>query len=163
MNFEVKRILVPIDYSDNARRAKDFALAQAKIFGAEVNLLHVVDNSTYEAYLQKGFMGEMPVFLPLTQVPPGSELEDRIQIFMKKAKAELDSYIGDHDGSIKTTLRQGNVVDEILAEAKESNADMVIMCTHGWTGIKHLMMGSITERLVRLSPIPVLTTRAVAA
>jgi len=159
MNLEVKRILVPIDYSENALLAKDFALAQAKVFGAQVNLLHVVDNTTYESYLQKGFMGELPVYLPIGQAPHGSPMEEKIEEFMNKAKAELDSYAGPHGAEVVTTLRQGNVVQEVLNEAKEYGADMIIMCTHGWTGIKHLMMGSTTERIVRMSEIPVLTIR----
>jgi len=158
MKADVKRILVPVDFSENAKLAKDFALAQAERFGAEVELLHVVDDSTYTSYMQRGLVGDMHPYLPGGHVPDESNMDDHGHEFMAKARKELESYCN-NGGECKISLRHGNVVEEILKEVDNYHADMIVMCTHGWTGLKHLMMGSVTERVVRLSKVPVLTTR----
>ena len=59
----------------------------------------------------------------------------------------------------RVEVRHGNVVDELLAEIERYKPGLVVICTHGWTGMKHLLLGSIAEKLVRLSPAPVLSFR----
>ena len=163
MKVKIKRILVPIDYSENANVARQFADAQAERFKAEVNLLHVVDNSSYEAYMNKGIIGEEAVHMYVGKAPPGSKMDLRVRKLLDGAKAELDKYKDGGKRKYKTKIRQGNVVEEILAEIEEYKPDLVVMCTHGLTGLKHLVLGSVTEKVVRLSPVPVLTTRGAEA
>ena len=57
-------------------------------------------------------------------------------------------------------VREGRAVDTILTEIAESRADLVVMGTHGWTGLSHVLLGSVAERTIRLAPIPVLTVKA---
>jgi len=159
MGVDIKKILVPIDYSENAYVAKEYADAQAQAFNAEVNLLHVVDNTSYDSYLQKGMMGEGMIPIPVEDVLPDSEMGKRIKTFLDKAQAELEKYAQGGPIPHKTTLRHGPVVDTILAEIESYKPDLVVMATHGLSGLMHMMLGSVTEKVVRLSPVPVLTTR----
>lgn len=159
MGVQIKKILVPVDYSESSESAIEYADAQAQIFGAEVNLLHVVDNSTYDAYLSKGMMGEGMVLLPVEEVLPDSELGRKIKEFNAKAQAELDVYAKRGTVPHTTTLRHGGVVNIILEEIDSYQPDLVVLSTHGWSGLKHMMMGSVAEKVVRLSKAPVLVTR----
>ncbi len=160
MKAAIKKILVPVDYSDSAKTVLAFADAHAEAFGAEVNLLHVVDTTTYDSYLQRGMMGEGMAALPIEEVAPDSEMGQKIKEFMDKAQAELDKYASGGSVTHKTTLKHGSVVDTILKTIEEYQPDLVIMGTHGWTGIRHMLLGSVTEKVVRLSQVPVLTTRS---
>lgn len=160
MKAVIKKILVPVDYSDSAKTVLAFADAHAEAFGAEVNLLHVVDTTTYDSYLQRGMMGEAMAVLPIEKVLPDSELGRKIKDFMDKAQAELDNYASGGSIPHKTTLKHGSVVDTILKTIEAYQPDLVIMGTHGWTGIRHLLLGSVAEKVVRLSQVPVLTTRS---
>ena len=159
MSVHIERILVPIDYSENALAAKKVADAQAVAFNAEVNLLHVVDNSAYEAYLHRGMMGEGMIVPYIDKVSPDSEIGKKIKEFMGKAQAELEKYAQGGPIPHKTTLKHGPVIETILAEIESYKPDLLVMSTHGNTGLRHMLMGSVTEKIVRLSPVPVLTVR----
>ena len=157
--MQMKRILVPIDFSDNSKSAKQFALELAAPFQAEVELLHIVESSPYEVYVQKGFQSEVPVYVPLGETVPGSNPNVVVKNLMEEARSQLDK---EADGKAKTAVRRGHAVEEILKEVESYKPDLVVMCTHGWKGLKHMLLGSVTERVVRHSPVPVLTTRAQA-
>ena len=152
--------MVPIDFSENSLVAEELADIQAEAFNATVHLLHVMDNSAYEAELQKGMMGEALIPHLIESVPPSSEMGKRIKTFADKAQAELSQFAKGGTMPHKTILKFGPVVETILATIAESKPDLVVMCTHGATGLEHLLMGSVTEKVVRLSPVPVLTCRA---
>ena len=160
MAAQIKRILVPIDFSENSLVAEELADIQAEAFNATVHLLHVMDNSAYEAELQKGMMGEGLIPHLIESVPPSSEIGKRIKTFTDKAQAELDQFAKGGTVPHKTMLKHGPVVETILATIDEFKPDLLVMCTHGSTGLQHLLMGSVTEKVVRLSPVPVLTCRA---
>lgn len=159
MNGSIKRILVPVDFSDNSMQAKEYADLLASKFGAEVELMHVVESSPYEVYVQKGFMADVPMYVPVGETIPGSDPELAFKDLLKEAEKHLEELGKAGPGTYKIRVRNGHAVDQILEEIKDYDADLLVMCTHGWTGLKHLMLGSVTEKAVRLSPIPVLTTR----
>ena len=159
MNKSIKRILVPVDFSENSMRAKEYADTLAEKFGAEVELMHVVESSPYEVYVQKGFMVDVPLYVPMGETVPTSDPAVAFKDMLKEAEKQLIELGNKGPGNYKTRVRSGHAVDQVLEEIKDYDADLLLMCTHGWTGLKHLMLGSVTEKVVRLSPIPVLTTR----
>lgn len=159
--MNIKRILVPVDFSDNALRAKQAAEELAGTFGAELRLVHVVESSPYEVYVQKGFQANVPIYVPIGDTPPGSAQHVVVKNLMEEARVRLEQIAS---GKVKATVsvRRGRPVEEILREVEDYQPDWVVTCTHGWTGVKHMLLGSVTERLVRLCPVPVLTIRASA-
>lgn len=158
MDMKFQRILVPIDFSENAVGVLDQAEALAKQFGAELNLVHVVESSPYEVYQQRGFLTEIPHYSRAGTTEPGKGDRFVIHDVLEESRVELERMIR-KGWKAKATVRHGPVVDELLAEAKEYKADLILISTHGWTGFKHMLLGSVAERIVRLSPIPVLTVR----
>jgi nucleotide-binding universal stress UspA family protein len=145
-----KTILVPHDFSASANHAAALARDEAKLHGGRIVLLHVID---------------LPHQLGGTEVviPPDTGAPIPIKDY---AVASAEQHLGDlaerltKDGTTVTTfVRVGNPVDEILRFADDEKADLIVMGTHGRTGIRHLIAGSVAERVVRASKVPVLTVR----
>jgi nucleotide-binding universal stress UspA family protein len=162
VKLEFKRILVPLDFSENARAAQLAADAIAAKFGAEIALLHVVENAPYQAFVERGRLGSEPLQQTLADAVPGSQTSVLIKDLVEEAKKRLAEYGGKRKPPYRTSVRQGHAVEEILGEIDDYKADLVVICTHGWTGLKHLMLGSVAEKVVRFSPVPVLTVKAEA-
>ena len=144
----LNRILVPIDFSAHSKNALRYAVPLAHQFGASLHLVYVVEPTVYPADL--GF-GQV--------VYPNFEEE-----LVDKGREELKSLIKEEiaGSAVATaTVRTGKPHQEILLEAKERNADMIVMATHGHTGVEHMLFGSTAERIVRNSKCPVLTIRPV--
>jgi nucleotide-binding universal stress UspA family protein len=146
-----KTILVPHDFSASANHAAAIARDEAKAHGGTLVLLHVVDiPSSFgpDATLVIGAPSEPPIGMQDYAIQQAkSHLED----LAKRLRA---------DGvEVTFAVKIGNPVDQIVNFATESAATAIVMGTHGRTGLKHLLIGSVTERVVRTSPVPVLTTR----
>ena len=140
-----KRILVPIDFSRPSLKAIPYALAIARQFGSDVHLLHVVDTTQYPP----------PTLLTLPLVPQ-AELNRRL---MKRLQATAEKY-GTHRGTIHVPkLREGRAYVEICEVSRRLNADLIVISTHGYTGYKHIYLGSTAERVVQHSRCPVLVVR----
>ena len=99
----------------------------------------------------------MPIYVPLGETVPGSNPNVIVKNLMDEARNQLEKLA---EGKAKTAVRRGHAVEEILKEVESYKPDVVVMCTHGWKGLKHMLLGSVAERVVRHSPVPVLTTRA---
>lgn len=160
MELKVRKILVPIAFTDNCLRAKEYADALAKRFDAEVELLHVVEASPYEVYQQRGIVADVPIYESALGSVPRSTQKFIIKDVMEETRNELEKIAGDDAGiKYKLEVKHGHAVDEILRAIEEFKADVVVMATHGRTGVKHMLLGSVAEKIVRLSPVPVLTVR----
>lgn len=144
---KIRTILVPTDFSEGAARASGWARALARAFGAKIVLLHVVDLGA--AWMPVGGLGSMPA-----PVPP-----DFVDRFTKTAQAALEATAGDAAEVTRRVLRNGHPRDVILEVAKEVQADVVVMGTHGRRGFSHLFIGSVAEHVVRHAPMPVWTVR----
>lgn len=145
-----KTILVPIDFSPHSKNALKYAVPLARNFGAGLHLVYVVEPTVYPADL--GF-GQV--------VMPGVEDELR-----SKGESELASLVQTDIGrSVKATVavRTGRPHQEILIEAEEKKADLIVVATHGHTGVEHILFGSTAERIVRSAKCPVMTIRPEAA
>lgn len=142
----LKRILVPIDFSSHSRRALVFTAEWAARFGSEVSLLHVIEPvTTY------GLLAAEPMVVPL----PTPD-------FHEQARAELEKLAHTEfpDASkVSVHLRDGVAYDEITKAAHDLGADLIIIPTHGRTGLSHVLLGSTAERVVRHASCPVLTLR----
>ena len=142
----INRILVPVDFSAHADRATEYALNMGKHFGACVELFHVVEDPS-----ESGGRGS-DVYI--------SDLDGLRQRALEDAKARLErcrSTLPAGDFSLVATVRMGHVAHTIVEYAKAISADLIVMGTHGRTGLAHFIIGSVAERVVRLAPCPVLT------
>ena len=143
-------ILVPHDFSSSANHAAALARDVAKKFGARLILLHVAEVPTS--------IGIETAIVPESGGAPIS-LREYATSSAKDHLADLAARL-EKDGVVVTTrVEVGKPVDEILRVAEDEKADLIAMGTHGRTGLRHVVTGSVTERVVRTSSIPVLTTR----
>jgi nucleotide-binding universal stress UspA family protein len=142
--------MVPYDFSLCSRSAVDLAVAEARVHGASILLLHVVE-------LMPRFGPDTTLILPEDGVTPVGIHA----YFRRRAEVEVAKLAGELPGSVATRwmVREGVPVHEILAVAHEQLADVIVMGTHGRTGVRHALAGSVAERVVRMSPVPVFTVR----
>lgn len=141
-----RRILVPVDFSDTSRHAARTACDWARSMGAHLVILHVID-ARYTSML----VGYGLQVAPMT--PPDL---DRI------AREGLDRFVGElplQGVSFERALRVGLPGEEILAAAGQGGIDLLVMGTHGRTGLRRMIIGSETEHVLRQSPVPVLVVR----
>jgi universal stress protein A len=147
----VKKILAPIDFSEHSMNAMRSAMELAKDVGAEVHLVHVIAPHHH--------------FIPLplaTNVEQSRELA-REAAMLEQAEEELAHLKKDEFGDSKkvTTFAViGHPVQKLVDYAKEQSIDLIVMATHGRSGIEHALLGGTTERIVRSSPCSVLVIRA---
>jgi universal stress protein A len=142
----ISRILVPTDFSADADAAFDYALGLARKFDASVHLLHVVEDPLAAGMWSSGVYTAEIAGLQVNLV--------------HDAEARLRRSVPDAAAPVSTEVRTGNAAREILKAAQERNADLLVMGTRGRTGIAHIVMGSVAERVVRLALCPVLTLKA---
>jgi len=140
----IRRILVPVDFSPNSRKAVTYAMAFARQFEATITFLHVVQvNYAYGEFGAIDF----------------SALEREMRAGAEKELAALLSSAQTVGLTASTVVREGSPAKVIADTAGELNSDLLIISTHGYTGLKHVLMGSIAEHVVRYSPCPVLVVR----
>jgi nucleotide-binding universal stress UspA family protein len=146
-----KKILIATDFSDDSVRALEYAEEMARKFGAEVVLLHV-DQPLAPVMLT-------PEFGPAVDMGAMSQIAEEQRLL---AQRELDKIVGRlRDGGLKarSLLRVGAPFLEIIHAAQTENADLIVMGTHGRTGLTHVLLGSVAERVVQKAPCAVLTIR----
>jgi nucleotide-binding universal stress UspA family protein len=145
MMKEIHRILVGVDFSPTSDRALAYAATLAQKVGAELLLLHVY---------------QIPAFaFPETIVPAPPETIDRLIGESRKHLEALAERVRSHGVSAAIDLVPGAAFAEIVSRAREGNFDLVVVGTHGRTGLRHALLGSVAEKVVRKSPVPVLTVR----
>lgn len=138
------RILIPTDGSDAVRPAVEMALNLAETHDAMLHVLFIVDQPTSVSGAGGGFSGLDNLLNELEE--KGHQTTDAIA---EQANAS--------DIETETAVRRGNPHDDILTYANEHDIDVIVMGTHGRTGVKRALVGSVTENVVRHSEIPVLT------
>jgi nucleotide-binding universal stress UspA family protein len=141
--LNVERILVPIDFGDAASKALDIAVDLAKKYGATITLLHV-----YEVPLE-----------PYTLTPLDFDFVTPIREAAEKALASAFTALKPKGVEARAELLCGVPWSAILDTAQQQKADLIVMGTHGRKGVMHALLGSVAEKVVRLSPVPVLTVR----
>ena len=141
----IRKILVPTDFSPHSAVALTYAIDLAKRYEAALTLLHVYPVVNYAA--AEGFALYTPEQLATLITQLSSQLR-ALEDEARKAGA----------GLLSSVMEQGDAYKEIMAQA--SGFDLIVMGTHGRTGLKHALMGSVAEKIVRTSPCPVLTVRS---
>ena len=142
----IARIVVPVDFSAHADHAIDYAVMLGKQFGACVELFHVVE----DPFGSGGWGSEVYM----------SDLDGLRQRAMEEARTHLEARRATITAAgfpLVATVRMGHVAQTIVDYAKDMGADLIVMGTHGRTGLAHFIIGSVAERVVRLAPCPVLT------
>jgi nucleotide-binding universal stress UspA family protein len=143
----IGRILVPVDFSDYSREALRYAREWAALYGAQIDLLHVVVDDIHPAFYQGGVTS-------IYDVEP--DLDEKVQAKLGDFAEEV---LGTTDG-VEAHVRTGSAPSAI-AEFVEANAvDLVSLSTHGRTGLERFFLGSVAEKVVRHVACPVLTVKA---
>jgi nucleotide-binding universal stress UspA family protein len=143
----IRRILVPTDFSQPAEAALRYGRALAEEFGSTLHLMHVVP----EPYIYP--WGTEISTMPLVDLLTSSETQAA-----ERLKTLVDD-TGALKGRIRTTTAIGTPVDKILQQVADDGIDLIVMGTHGRGAVGHLLLGSVAERIVRRSPVPVLTVK----
>jgi nucleotide-binding universal stress UspA family protein len=142
--INLKRILVPTDFSESARHALLYGTSFAREYEGELVLLHVVENLTV------GYASDLfPV--------PMAEVFDEISGYAKAELAKLGAEVREKGIKVREMVVQGKPSAEIVRVAREETADMIVLGTHGKGMLDKALFGSTAERVIRRAPCPVLT------
>lgn len=142
---EFRRILLPTDFSERAEAARSYAVMLAEKFGAELHVLHVLQEPI--AVLPESSLAVAPPALNLPEI-------------IKSAEQGLAAIsVNPPAGVGARVVRNGLPADEIVRYAAEAGVDLIVQGTHGRTGLAHVLLGSVAEKVVRRAPCAVLTVR----
>ena len=152
MSRTITDILVPIDFSATSDAALHYAVTLARRFRASLHLLHVVD----DAFVGGAFGSEIYIAsVPAMQASLIDEAARKLSgVLSKVERASIAAGM---------EVRVGRPADVICEAAEEHACDLIVMGTHGRTGMAHLLLGSVAEKMVRAAPCPVLTVRGEVA
>jgi nucleotide-binding universal stress UspA family protein len=144
--LKIKKIVCPTDFSAPSIKGLAYAVEVAKAFGAELRVVYV-----------------LPI-VPASATNPNLhyEIPEYERMIHKDSEAQLKAIIAKHvPKTVKAQplIGHGNAAHEIVRLAGEEKADLVVIATHGHTGLHHLVVGSVAEKVVRLAPCPVLAIR----
>ena len=147
--MDVKKVITPIDFSDNSKLIAESAAYLAGKFGASLHLVFIVQN--FEDY--SGF------FVPQMSMP---NLE---QDLIEGAEERMSSFCAEQEAFFKNAgvteithhVFLGDVAEQIVEFAAKNNGDLIVMGTHGYKGLEKIMFGSVADKMVRSAPCPVLT------
>jgi len=146
MENQINKILVPVDFSDYSKSSLKYAVNFSKYFKAEMILIYVVEPVIYPPDFSMG-----QIAIPSVN----SEWDQRAREELDKlAKSEIPG-----DVKVKTIIKTGKPFLEIIETAEEEDIDLIIIATHGHSGVEHILFGSTAEKVVRKAPCPVLTLR----
>ncbi len=145
--IEIRSILAPTDFSAHSEQAVRYACGLAARLGAELHLVHILSEIIPA--------GPDPLLMPVMPPEYYEENEERARETLSRL---LDPAWGD-PRSLVMAVRWGSPVEAIVAYAEDLRIDLLVIATHGRTGLSHVLLGSVAERIVRESPCPVLTIR----
>ena len=146
------KVLIALDYDPTAQKVAEAGFYMAKAMGGEVALLHVISDPVYYSSVEyspiMGFSGYME--LDPIQLESIDGLIKASQVFLDKSKEHLG------DGTIKTLVKEGDLAETILKTAKSEHADVIIMGSHSRKWLENMVMGSVTEKVLHHTSIPLL-------
>ncbi len=142
-----EHILVPIDFSDHSKKALIYAKEIAESYNASIQILHVIEDTIHPAF---SLSGKSSIF----DLVPGIETDCRRRI------EKLIEETGVSKEKTGIIVKGGQAANDIIKFANENLSDLVVIATHGLTGIKHLLLGSVTEKVVRMASCPVFTVNS---
>ncbi len=145
--IRLAKLLVPTDFSEDSEQAARYAVELAKRFQAEIHCIHVVDIPadllSTSAYYMTG---------------PSEAFLDQIR---EESKKNLEAFAEKNlEGTqVRTAFLEGSPFVEIIRYARNQEIDLVVIATHGRTGLRHVLFGSVAEKVVRKAPCPVLVVK----
>ncbi len=146
--IKIKKILYPTDFSEYADHARNYVTEMAKAFQSKVVLMHTIQAPSHY---------EVAYNYELALNP--DEIGEKRQKAADAKIGEIAELIRAEGIEVETLITLGSAFVDIVSTARKSEADLIIISTHGWGFIKHVLMGSTAERVVRKAPCPVLTVR----
>ena len=151
MTESLNRILVPVDFSAHSEKAVRFATTLANKFGARLSLIHVVEDPFVTgAWQSEAFIPNIP------------ELLNELIATAQRQLAALKKELAAHGFVVETRVITGRPFQAIVEDAAAGHFDLIVMGTHGRTGLSHALLGSVAERVVQKAPCAVLTVREAA-
>lgn len=144
--INLKKILITTDLSEHSLAAFEYGFSLGLLYASRMHVLYVVDNVP-PLFTLYGLEGDTKLHAARAE---------------EASAGKLDRFIATHIGTerkVVPVVRCGEPQAEIIRFAEEEKIDLVVMATHGWTGLKHMLMGSTAERVVRHSTVPVLTVK----
>ena len=162
-----KHVLVPTDFSEPANHALSYAVEEALLHGAKVTLLHVQPSDAQtDVYYVAGApaSGSAAGFDVVAGgrlgIAPASEPTVVRRDYSEETLTRLRDLVPEaFRGTWEVEIAVGRPADTIVRLARERNVDLIVMATHGRTGLEHAILGSVAEKVVRLAPCPVLTVK----
>jgi nucleotide-binding universal stress UspA family protein len=147
---DYQTIVVPYDFSEHARAAFATAVDLARRLEGKLHLLYVVQLPTYPSSAFPGIAAGPPTNLV--------EVRDAAMQSLRELAGEVESVCG----KVEAHVAEGTSIAEMIRESAEKlGADLIVMGTHGRTGLAHVFLGSVAERTLRNAPCPVLTVQAI--
>ena len=147
---KVKKVLIALDYNPTAQKVAEEGFSMAKAMKAEIILLHVISDPVYYSSTEyspiMGFNGFMDT--SMMQLDSLNALKEAALNFLDKSRHHLG------DKSIQTLIKEGDFAESILNAAKEVHADIIILGSHSRKWLENVVMGSVTEKVLRHTPIP---------
>ena len=146
VSLEVKNILVPVDFSTYSAEALKYAVAVGETYAARLHLLYVVEEPTYPAFYASGTISALEIMRDLPA----------------RAKRAITKFLKDNaptDLKVVRDVREGKPENEIIHYTAENAIDLIVMATHGLSGLDRFILGSTTERVIRKATCPVLSVK----
>jgi len=141
----MEKILCPTDFSEFSNQAQKYAVSLAREYKAKLILLHVIENFyPYSGFAETAF--------PVVEIY--AEMERYVEQEMENLRTKAPT-----DVEIETIISRGTPFMEVINISREKAVDLIVIATHGKTGLEHVFFGSTAEKVVRKAPCPVLTIR----
>lgn len=144
--FNIRKVLVPTDFSDISVQAFPYAEDIATQFNGEIHLVHVLEKDPPIPLIRT---------FDMTAESITKKLEDDTKALLREFKNKFSN-----DVNVKEVLLKGNDFEEIVEYSKNNEIDLIVIATHGRTGLLHTLLGSVAEKVIRYSKIPVLVVTA---
>lgn len=144
--FNIRKILVPTDFSHISLSAFEYARSLAERYDAQIYLIYVLEKTPPFLALRT---------LDLTEDKIIESMEQKAEESMRET---LEQLRGSTSAGVEGVIRKGADYEEIVSFAGEISADLIVLATHGRTGVMHTLLGSVAEKVIRYSKIPVLVT-----
>ncbi|HTL81288.1 MAG TPA: universal stress protein, partial [Bacteroidia bacterium] len=145
MKKEIKRILVPVDFTETSDNAVEEAVLLARLLGADIYLIHVIESLGYHYSV-------VPEMKTVLLSPREFEME-----VVKKLEKLQERIKQEYGIKVETHVTNGNIHSQIIDYGMRNGVDLIVMGTHGASGFREIFIGSNAQRVVTLSPFPVLT------
>lgn len=148
-NYRLEKILVPIDFSVYSKKAADYGIILADNLSAQIDFIHIIEHDIHPSFYSAGIESIFEV---------DKDLKQRV---IQNMKEFLEDQFPE-DLAVNFIVKEGIPHKEIVEYAKDSSADLIVISTHGLTGLEYILLGSTTEKVVRWANCPVLTVKNVS-